>query len=99
MNKYDKLIVLLHLWALNRGYLADFPLLRTLFAIWQKFWDSIIWEMMDYFLFFLLAYASLATSRTLPELSLRFRIFILFIQRKKSDFYQIRQQQQQLKNM
>ena len=66
---------------LNRGYLADLPLLRTLLAICKKSWDPSIWEMMDYFV--LLTYASLVTPRNLHELSLRFRRFILFIQRKK----------------
>ena len=45
---------------LNRGLIADLPLLRTL-AIHQKSQD--FWEVMDSFV--LLAYASLSASRTL----------------------------------
>ena len=45
---------------LNRGGIADLPLLRTLLAIQPSFW-----EVMDSFV--LLAYASLAASRTLLQ--------------------------------
>ena len=48
---------------LNRGGTADLPLLRTLLAICQKSREPSFWEMMDSFV--LLAYASLAASRTL----------------------------------
>ena len=48
---------------LNRGGIADLPLLRTLLAIRQKSQEPSIWEVMDSFI--LLAYASLAASRTL----------------------------------
>ena len=44
----------------NREGIADLPLLRTLFAIHQK---SSFWEVVNSFV--LLAYASLAASRTL----------------------------------
>ena len=47
---------------LNRGGIADLPLLRTLLAIRQKSRESGFWEVIGYFL--LLAYASLAASRT-----------------------------------
>ena len=47
---------------LNRGGIADLPLLRTLLAIRQNPPEPSFWEMMDSFL--LLAYASLASSRT-----------------------------------
>ena len=50
---------------LNRGGIADLPLLRTLLAICQKSWEPIFWEVMDSFV--LLAYASLAVSRTLLQ--------------------------------
>ena len=49
--------------ALNRGGIVDLPLLRTLLAIHQKWWEPSFWEEMDSFA--LLAYASLAASRTL----------------------------------
>ena len=48
---------------LNRGGIADLPLLRTLLAIRQKSWEQNFWEVMDSFV--LWAYASLAASRTL----------------------------------
>ena len=48
---------------LNRGGIADLPLLRTLLAIRQKSREPSFWEVMDSFV--LLAYASLAASRTL----------------------------------
>ena len=48
---------------LNRGGIANLPLLRTLLAICQKSWEPSFWEVVDSFI--LLAYAGLATSRTL----------------------------------
>ena len=48
---------------LNRKGIADLPLLRTLLAIHQKFWELIFFEVTDSFVW--LAYASLATSGTL----------------------------------
>ena len=50
---------------LNRGSIADLPLLRTLLAIRQKFREPSFWEDIDSFV--LLAYASLAASRTLSQ--------------------------------
>ena len=50
---------------LNRGGIADLPLLRTLLAIRQKSREPSFWEVMDSFV--LLAYASLAASRTLSQ--------------------------------
>ena len=50
---------------LNRGGIADLPLLRTLLAFHQKSRDPSFWEVMDSFV--LLAYASLAASRTLLQ--------------------------------
>ena len=47
---------------LNRGCIADLPLLRTLLAIRQKSREPSFWEVMDSFV--LLAYASLVASRT-----------------------------------
>ena len=47
---------------LNRGGIADLPLLRTLLAIRQKSREPSFWEVMDSFV--LVAYASLAASRT-----------------------------------
>ena len=50
---------------LNRGGIADLYLLRTLLAIRQKSRQPSFWEVMDSFV--LLAYASLAASRTLLQ--------------------------------
>ena len=50
---------------LNRGDIANLPLLRTLLAIRQKSWEPSFWEVMDSFV--LLAYASLAASRALLQ--------------------------------
>ena len=47
---------------LNRGGIADLPVLRTLLAICQKSQERSLWEMVDSFV--LVAYASLAGSRT-----------------------------------
>ena len=47
---------------LNRGGIADLPLLRTLLANRQKSREPSFWEVMDSFV--LLAYASLRVSRT-----------------------------------
>ena len=48
---------------LNRGGITDLPLLRTLLAIPQKSREQSFWEVMDSFV--LVAYVSLAASRTL----------------------------------
>ena len=80
----------------SRG-IADLPLLRTLLAICQKSREPRFWDVMDSFV--LLAYASLAalgTLTSLSELSFRIRRFILL---EKSDFYELWQQQKQLKTM
>ena len=50
---------------LNRGGIADLPLLRTLLAIRQKSSQSSFWEVMDSFVS--VAYASLAASRILLQ--------------------------------
>ena len=50
---------------LNRGGIADLPLLRTLLGIRQKFREPSFWEVMDSFV--LVAYTSLAASRTLLQ--------------------------------
>ena len=50
---------------LNRGGIADLPLLRTLLAIRQKSQEPSFWEVIGSFV--LLAYASLAAPRTLLQ--------------------------------
>ena len=50
---------------LNRGGIADSPLLRTLLAICQKSQEPSFWNVMDSLV--LLAYASLTASRTLLQ--------------------------------
>ena len=73
---------------LNRGGIADLPLLRTLLAIRQKSREPSFVEVMDYFV--LLAYASLAASRTLLQrllaclnFTLESEDFFLWYKRKK----------------
>ena len=73
---------------LNRGGIADLPLLRTLLAIHQKSQEPSFWEVMDSFV--LLAYASLAASRTLLQrliaclnFTLKSEDFSLWYKRKK----------------
>ena len=74
---------------LNREGLADLPLLKTLLAIPQKSREPSFWEVMDSFV--LLAYASLAASRTLlqrlltslSQLYLRIRRFFSLVQTEK----------------
>ena len=60
---------------LNRGGIADLPLLRTLLAIRQKSREPSFWKVMDSFV--LLAYVSLAASRTLLQQLLACLNFIL----------------------
>ena len=67
---------------LNRGGITDSPLLRTLLAIRQKFREPSFWEVMDSFV--LVAYASLAASRTLLQRLLACLNFTL----DSEDFYQ-----------
>ena len=50
---------------LNGGGIADVPLLRTLLTIYQNAQEPSFWQVMDSLV--LLAYASLATSRTLLQ--------------------------------
>ena len=50
---------------MNRGGIADLQLLRTLLALCQKSWERSFWGVMDSFVS--LAYASLATSRSLLQ--------------------------------
>ena len=50
---------------LNRGGIADLPLLRTLLVIYQKSLEPSFWDVMDSFV--LVAYASLAVLRTLLQ--------------------------------
>ena len=73
---------------LNRGGIACLPLLRTLLPIRQKSREPSFWEVMDSFV--LLAYASLAASRTLLQrllaclnFTLESEDFSLWYKRKK----------------
>ena len=74
---------------LNRGGIADLPLLRTLLAIRQKSREPSFWEVMDSFV--LLACAvwfgsfknPFAAITSLSELYFRIRRFILLVQTKK----------------
>ena len=60
---------------LNRGGIVDLPLLRTILAICQKFWEPSFWEKMGSFV--LLVYPSSAASGTLLEWLLVFLDFTL----------------------
>ena len=88
---------------LNRGSIADLLLLRTVLAIHQKSWEPSFWEVMDCLV--LLAYASLAASRTLLQwlsacLNFTLDSEDLFCWYKwKGDFYELWQQHKQLKTM
>ena len=61
--------------SLNRGGIADLPLLRTLLAICQKYQEPNLWKMMDCVV--LLVYAILAASRTLLQQLLAYLNFTL----------------------
>ena len=79
---------------LNRGGVADLPLLRTLLAIRQKSQEPSFWEVMDSFCFSSICkFGSFknpfATIISLSEIYFRFRRFILLVQTKKSDFYEL----------
>ena len=86
---------------LNRGGIADLPLLRTLLAIRQKSRQPSFWEVMDSFV--LLAYASLAASTTLLQQLLACLSFTLDSEdlfcwcKRKKQF--LRQRPKQLKTM
>ena len=82
---------------LNRRGIADLPLLRTLLAICQKSQKPSFWEMIDSYA--LLAYASLAASRSLlRQLLASLKIYSVGTD-KKSDFYELWQQHKQLKTL
>ena len=79
---------------LNRGGIADLPLLRTLLAIHQTSQEPGFWEVIDSFV--LLAYASLTASRTLLQWLLACLKFTL---ESEDLFYELWQQHKQLKTM
>ena len=88
---------------MNTGGIADLPLSRKLLAIHQKYQEASFQEMIDSFV--LLAYASLAASRTFLQRLLAFlnfplheKIYFVGID-EKSDFYKLRQQHKQLETM
>ena len=60
---------------MNRGHIADLPLLRILLAICQKSREPSFWEVMDSLV--LVAYAILAASRTLLQRLLAYLNFTL----------------------
>ena len=60
---------------LNRGGIADLPLLRTLLAICEQSLEPSFWEVMSSFV--LVAYTNLAPSRTLLQQLLACLNFIL----------------------
>ena len=60
---------------MNRGHIADLPLLRIPLAICQKSREPSFWEVMDSLV--LVAYAILAASRTLLQRLLAYLNFTL----------------------
>ena len=72
---------------LNRGGIADLPLLRTLLAIRQTSRKSSFWEVMDSCFSSICKFGGFknpfATITSLSELYFRFRRFILLVQTKK----------------
>ena len=78
---------------LDTGSIADLPLLRTLLAIHQKSREPSFWEVMDSFV--LVAYVSLAASRTLLQRLLACLNFNLDSEdlfcwhNEKGDFYEL----------
>ena len=73
---------------LNRGGIADLPLLRTLLAIRQKSREPSFWDVMDSFVLVSICKfgsfkSPFATITSLSELYFRFRRFILLVQTKK----------------
>ena len=72
---------------LNRGGIADLPLLRILLAIRLKSRESSFWEVMDSCFSSICKFGSFKnpfpTITSLPELYFRFRRFILLVQTKK----------------
>ena len=72
---------------LNRGGIADLPLLRTLLEILQKSQEPSFWEVMDFCFSSTCKFGSFknpfAMITGLSELYFRFRRFILLVQTKK----------------
>ena len=72
---------------LNRGGIADLPLLRTLLAICQKSREPSFWEVMDSCFISICKFGSFknpfATITSLSELYLRIRRFFSLVQTKK----------------
>ena len=81
-------------WPLNKVGIADLSLLRTLLAIHQKSWEPGFWEVVKSFV--LLAYASLAASRTILQrlqACLNFALDsedLFCCYKRKSGFYELR---------
>ena len=77
---------------LNRGGTADLPLLRTLVAFCQKFWEPSFWEVI-YSFSSISNFGSFkklcATITNLSKLYFGFRRFTLLVQMKESDFYEL----------
>ena len=88
---------------LNRGSIADLPLLRTLLAICQKSRAKFLGSDGLFCFSSTCQFGSFknpfAMITSLSELYFRFRRFILLVQTKKSDFYELWQQHKLLKTM
>ena len=86
---------------LNKGGIADLPLLRTLQAIGQKYREPSFWEVIDSFT--LVGYANLAASRTLLQqllacLNFTQKIYHVGTNEEKN-FHKLWQQHKLLKTM
>ena len=90
---------------LNRGGIADLPLMRMLMAICQKSWEPSFWEAMYSCFISICKFGNLKNSfamiTILSELYFRFRRSILLIQinKQKRDLYELWQQYRQLKTI
>ena len=88
---------------LNREGITDLPLLRTLLVFRQKSREQSFWAVMECFV--LVAYVSLAVTRTLLQrllacLNFTFDSEDLFCwYKRKNDFYQLRQEHKPLKTI
>ena len=88
---------------MNRGGIADLPLLGTLLAIFQRSWEPRFLEMMNSFA--LLPYATFAVSRTFLQQLLTCLNFAFYSEvysvdtSKKSDLDELWQLHKQLKTM
>ena len=90
-------------WPLNRGGIADLPLVSTIYSICRKSRESSFWEFINSFV--LLTYATLTASKTLLQrlqaclkLTLDSEDLLCWYKRR-NDFYELWQQHEGLKTV